>query len=284
MGGGALRGRARVAGIRVGVRWTARRVAGTPPCAEAVTVSVGPEGEVEVIANTTSAGPGYHQYVCDFIDELAAQFRIRWEAPDEADQTGYFVSRDRVDLEERMLQWLGAVAERLVSHEGSGDSIAVSMSMDHQFDAGTAIVTPLGPRTREWAEATARAPESGSGFFAWWDEGDTGRTRRDRALARMWAALRWSEPRSEDEARLIALTLHDLGMALEKDPDLEMPWREWLELGALVGEEPRSRRLIEERASAAEGGSAHRVSAPAGAGGASRRMEHPNPGGLQRGL
>jgi hypothetical protein len=42
-------------------------------------------------------------------------------------------------------------------------------------------------------------------------------------------------------------------MALEMDPTLEMPWREWLELAALVDEEPRARRIIEERAAAAAG-------------------------------
>ncbi len=225
------------------------------PCAEPLALSTTGADEVEIAANTTSAGPGYHQYVCALIDELGQRFGIEWLAPDEGegDETGYFESRDRRRLEHQMLRWLAAVAEQLTSHEEVGDSIAVSMSMDHQFDAGSAIVTPLGPRSREWAEATSRTPASGSGFFSWWDEGETGQSRRDRALARMWASIRWSEPRSEDEARTIALTLRDLNMAMEMDPELEMPWREWLELCQLVGEEPRARSLIEDRAATATG-------------------------------
>jgi hypothetical protein len=225
------------------------------PCAEALSITSGPEDEALLTANTSSAGPGYHQYVCTLIDELVDRFGIEWVPADDAegDETGYLDKRDRDDLEEQMFRWLGAVAEQLTTHEMTGDSIAVSMSMDHQFDAGPAIVTPLGPRSREWAEATASDPASGAGFFAWWDEGETGRARRDRALARMWATIRWAPPRTEDEARAVAMTLRDLNMALEMDPSLDLPWREWLELAALVDEEPRARRLLEDRAAAATG-------------------------------
>jgi hypothetical protein len=157
------------------------------PCAEAVSIELG-EGVV-VSANTTSAGPGYHQYVCELLDAMGEEFGITWQEGEEsdADETGYFVHRDRGRLEEEMLAWLGGVAASLSEHEGETDSIAIAMSVGHQFDAGKGIVTPLGPRSWEWAESTAKDARSARGFFAWWDEGETGRVRLNRALARMWS-------------------------------------------------------------------------------------------------
>lgn len=207
------------------------------PCAEALTIELGEA--IVVSANTTSAGPGYHQFVCELIDELGESFGIEWERGDETDEdeTGYFAHRDRARLEQEMLRWLGALAESLTSHEREVESIAVAMSMDHHYDAGKGIVTPLGVRSWEWAEATVKDPRSSRGFFAWWDEGDTARARLNRALARMWASVRWATPRNEEETRVVAMTLHDLDAAWEKDSSMEFPWREWGELAASVGEE-----------------------------------------------
>ena len=239
--------------------WEEEGVAGLSaelhPCAEPVTIEL--DGEVRVSANTSSAGPGYHQYVCELIDQLGQRFDVAWaaDAGEDPDETGYFIHRDRAKLEARMLRWLAAVGQSLAMHEDDGDSIAVSMSMDHQFDAGAAIVTPLGPRARDWkgwgngGEVwEADAAREAAGFFAWWDEGETARTRLNRALARMWAQVRWVEPRSEAEARVFGMTLRDLDAAWETDPQLDYPWREWLELCELTAEEAPAMPLLRDRA------------------------------------
>lgn len=229
------------------------------PCAEPVGLAVDEDGQVTLTAMTSSAGPGYHQYVCGFIDELARQFGIAWEPGEERDdETEYFSHRDRQALEEQMLLWLGAVARQLTEraeHHGEGtlSGIAVSMPLDHHFEGNDGVVTPLGPRTRAWMEGAAENAGGHTDFFAWWGEGDTGRTRRDRAVARMWSQVRWCEPRSEEEARAIAMTLRDLAVALEMEPGLEMPWREWKELCDIVGEEAPFGGMIEKNAASESG-------------------------------
>ena len=232
------------------------------PCAEGVIVELGAEGEILVEAKTSSAGPGYHQYVCELIDALGVRFDIQWAAPVEGeseDETGYYTHRRRELLELEMVTWLQAVTKSLAEHEEIGESIALSMSLDHQFDAQGMIVTPMGPRTKEWADATARGAlgvgglEGPGGFFAWWDEGETARTRLNRALARMWAQVRWAPARTEGESRVIERTLRDLNAAWRAEPELDFPWREWVELSELAGEEPAPGNAAHVRAAEAEG-------------------------------
>src|SRR5438046_2780898 len=52
------------------------------PCAEDVEITVPEAGVCVVSAKTSTAGPGYHIFVCDLLLALGAQFQIEWDGPD----------------------------------------------------------------------------------------------------------------------------------------------------------------------------------------------------------
>lgn len=226
------------------------------PCAEALTITLDSEGDFEITARTTSAGPGYHEYVTELVDGFADRFGVLWATANEGseygDSTGYIKHRDRAALETSMVRWLGEVATRLTHEEHADESIAISMSVDHQFDAGSMIVTPLGPRSREWARSTASHPAASVGFFAWWERRSAS-VHLNRAIARMWASIRWMRPRTEDEERAIMLTLRDLASAWEQDPELAYPWREWVELARISPQEVHVPEKVHQQAIVSQG-------------------------------
>lgn len=79
------------------------------PAAETLNVVLQNDNNIVASAQTSSAGPGYHIYVCDLLKEMSRKFDFSWNAgsDDEGDETGFFESGDQSSLYSEMLAWLG---------------------------------------------------------------------------------------------------------------------------------------------------------------------------------
>ena len=155
------------------------------------------------------------------------------------------------------------------------------------------MLTPLGPRTADWARAVAREPLCGTDFFPWWSADLDHAFYRNRALARLWCDFPWRPPLTEAEGEEADQIANDLATAFKLDPGGELPWAEWLELLAAIQADatgdrfcvtPTDQALSIElwrrgSAAAAGGPPAPRLSALPGAGRPRLRLD---PGGAGR--
>jgi hypothetical protein len=206
------------------------------PCAEDVEISVPESGLCLVTAKTSTAGPGYHIFLCELLHAFGAKFQVEWDSPQEeveADETGYFFQRDAEAVQREMLRWLSAVAGIVIENCKEGADIGVrmvSMPLDRSYPDQAGILTPTGPRTLEWFQARIDAPGQGIDFFPWWPEEVGAAFYLGRALCRLWQDVRWRDPISEDEGELLMDIHLDLERAFHLDPNAAIPWREWHEM------------------------------------------------------
>jgi hypothetical protein len=86
------------------------------PAAEQVEISLVSPRTLQLTAQTSACGPGYHGFVVrGLMDPLAQALSLRWETPGEdegGDETGYFNARDVGALEREMLAWTVSWASR----------------------------------------------------------------------------------------------------------------------------------------------------------------------------
>lgn len=205
------------------------------PCAEDVEISVPAEGLVIVSGKTSTVGPGYHCYVADLVRQFGHQLGVSWDEPDDeegtGDETGYFRSRNRSDVEEQFLGWLKNLASVVLEQfEGGSREMMVSMPLGHRYPHSGPLVTPLGPRDLNWLRSVCEDPTNGVGLFPWWTEGIDAGFFFGRALSRIWKDVRWRVPVTDDEADVLESIHNDLTRAYELDSNLPYPWREWREM------------------------------------------------------
>lgn len=205
------------------------------PGAEDVEIAVPEAGRVAVSAKTSTVGPGYHAFLCDLLHRLGDAMAIEWDPPDDesgpGDETGYFLTGDRPALEEEFLRWMRGVVKVIADGlEEDYQWLMVSMAIGHHYHHHGPLVTPMGPRDLRWLGAVAEDPRRGIDLFPWWSGGLGAPFHLGRALTRMWRDVRWREPMTEDEGRLMMDVHVDLVRAHRLDPSLDYPWREWREL------------------------------------------------------
>jgi len=111
---------------------------------------------------------------------------------------------------------------------------AIGLPKGHGFTYPAEVLTPLGPRPREWTAAVVREPQCGVDFFAWWNQDLDPTFYRSRALARLWCDFPWRAPLTEAEGEEADQIANDLATAFKLDPAGELPWAEWLELLAAI--------------------------------------------------
>jgi hypothetical protein len=192
------------------------------PSSPPVEIRLGATGKVRVSAATTPTGPGYHQYLCGALKQLATDFAFDWVADDCSDPTGFFASRNRSALEQAFLRWLGTVC--------SGNPASIGLPNGHGYTYPAEVLTPLGPRTREWTTAVSTEPHRGGDFFPWWEPDLGALFYSNRALARLWCDFAWRPPLTDGEGELADQIANDLATSFKLNPAAELPWAEWLEL------------------------------------------------------
>lgn len=194
------------------------------PAAPPAELRLGGSGKVRVQAVTTPAGPGYHAYLCDLLDDLARTFELEWNPDETKDSAGYFASRDRDALDAAFRRWL---ATACAAAEANGSKASVGLPGGHGFHATGEVLTPLGPRPQAWLATAADTPRD---FFPWWNATLDAEFYRNRALVRLWCDFPWRAPLTEAEGELADQISNDLASAFKLDPAAELPWDEWLEV------------------------------------------------------
>jgi hypothetical protein len=203
------------------------------PAAEAVEVAALGRGRLLVSAKTSSAGPGYHAYLCDLLKRLGKALRVTWDPPEEEGDEGtrYFHAGDRAALEGELLRWLADMAVMVRENMSKGGGwYSVSMPLGHHYQSDDQVVTPLGFRDAAWFAAVADDPRAGIDIFPWWEEGQGAHYLLNRALCLMWAEVRWRPPINDDEIALYESVINLLRQAHALDPSQDYPWREWHEM------------------------------------------------------
>jgi hypothetical protein len=205
----------------------------THPLAEPMQIRLVRPAAVEAEARTSSAGPGYHQRVCEFAHHLGGTFGIDWSSEAGQDETGFFETGNRDQLEAAMLQWLQALCRSCLEHMTPGDSLPkLCMPMAEHFHTPGLVQTPTGPRTIEWLEKVGADPTGAEAisFFSSWSAERTPQEVLARALGHMWMDIHWAPPQSEHSEHIMVLTADLLAEAYRADPTLGYPWSEWGEL------------------------------------------------------
>ena len=203
------------------------------PAAEEVEFVRTAPGTLSVSANTSTAGPGYHIYLCDLLERLGADLDVSWHPPEgqTGDETGYFDRHEPAKVYEAMLAWFQTIASILAADLSAEDGqLIVCMPSSHHFDDRWRVVSALGPLEPEWIEQVAEEPQLGQDFFPWWNRGQDADYSIRRALSLMWKEVRWRPPLSDSEARAMEDSAVMLERAYTLDRAREYPWREWKEL------------------------------------------------------
>lgn len=231
------------------------------PAVEPLEMTVPSGGVLEVAANTSTGGPGYHRQMIDDVRRIGERLGIAWQASnddDVLDETGYFEGGDRDAVDAAMLAWIGGLLG--VVRERQGHSIAVAMPLGYRASVSDQddIVTAMGPRDHDWVARGAADPTDAADFFAWWGDARDATHYRNRAVARMWVDVRWAPPLDDESQNHLTAADRDLRKAFDLDPTLQLPWREWSEIRGLIqdlpGSDPELDRSIAERAAVVEPG------------------------------
>jgi hypothetical protein len=148
------------------------------------------EGEVVFSARTNGCGPGYHAFIVQLMDEVAAATGLQWlpalEGDEESegfeDETGFFESRNFVDLQRQMASWLRAVAKTASEAEPGDGPCVLCMPLGTPTPVGWGgALSPMGHFKKAWLEETVLANSDllllrAAEFFPWWTQGVDRRT------------------------------------------------------------------------------------------------------------
>lgn len=214
------------------------------PCTEDVEISAAGPDRLVVSAKTSTAGAGYHRYLCDVLKAAGEAKGVEWLPASDVEETGdeaeYFHTGDAEAVDAHMRAWLAGLSKQLLEMDDKGHTnIAVSMPMGRQFEGEGVAITPMGPRSRAWFEAAAERPEAATDLFPWGSDGFDAKYHLGRALARMWLEVSWRPPLDDDEKALLRDVEGHLEAAWRLEPALKYPWREWKEILAHLGEPPK---------------------------------------------
>jgi hypothetical protein len=222
------------------------------PGAEEVEFRLAHDGFLEVSANTSSAGPGFHIFVCDMLRNMARPLNLAWQPPTEdyGDETEYFHTGNVDSVYQHMTSWVSGLAGTFFDGtiDKGFENVRLAMSMDAGFTWEARAQTPLGPRDEEWLRKTAQDGRHGRDFFAWWTPGLNAEYFLGRALVRMWADVRWRKPVNDEEKSVLEYVVSSLETAYKLAPDLEYPWAEWAEIQDLLEITDDVSRSVRQRA------------------------------------
>lgn len=222
------------------------------PAAREVVLTADERGTVTARAVTTPLGPGYHTFVARLLQRLGEELGIDWRptAGDAAaDPTGYLASGDRRDAERGHLGWLGAELVRARESRRSGmPTVHLGTPPGIRFQTDAALATVVGPRDDAWLERAAGDPRVAVDVWPWSTDAVDAPNRLARALCLLWTEVRWRRPVDAAERAPMEEALRLLRRAYAMDPSLPFPWREWLEIVQLTGQQDPMRDLLEERA------------------------------------
>lgn len=199
------------------------------PGASPVRLVVLPDGDLEVHADTSAIGPGYHSEILARLAPLLDELEYAWDG-------------EPGDPQATTTAWLAAELARGVT--------AIGMPADRVFRVDAAVATAMGPRDAAWRDAVIADPRRGADAFAWWERGP-GRAARARALLAIAFEVPWREPLDGDERDLMTRVDADLVAARQADRELALPYPEWAELLDHLGADDEHAARVRKRAGGA---------------------------------
>jgi hypothetical protein len=206
------------------------------PFAEPIEATRRPDGTIDVVARTFSAGPGYHQYVAELFGEIGTALGIGWKP--RVDPGRYFERRERAALLAVLEPSLASTAAQILelSQQGAtGFSLLLPDGIELAHDG--LVATPLGPRDRAWVERVAKEPSVAADAFPWWEPGLGAGYHRGLAIALLETEVRFRRPLDDRERALLDRVVTSIERAHGLDPSLSLPWAEASELYELLGED-----------------------------------------------
>lgn len=220
------------------------------PAADPLKVWFFEGNSVGVAADTVSAGPGYHLFLCDYLWKLAGKFGIAWDPEvDDGHTNPTFYSGDPEQTYYEMFSWLQSMASSAAMMSGqTPGSYSLSMAPSYQFFADAPLITPMGPRSAGWIAEVIKNPGAGADVFPWLNAGVGPEFLLNKALSYMWTDVRWCPPMGDGDASLMNTVLQLLSAAYKLDPNLNFPWREWAELIAFSNADDELRNMVFEKA------------------------------------
>jgi hypothetical protein len=227
------------------------------PAAEEVELSLLDSQHLTATAKTSTIGPGYHIFLCDMLKALARDFDLVWEEQDwhndedveYFDEADYFFSGEQRRVFDAMTRWLRCLAGAFFDGTlKEGDTnIMLCMKIGEVFESDQPAITLMGPRSHEWLLKTSKDAEAGRDFFAWWSCGLNAEYFLGRALARMWAEVRWRKPINDNERKLLKYVADSLDIAYKLNPSLNYPWAEWAEILEYLDEQSADNDFVRAR-------------------------------------
>jgi hypothetical protein len=182
-------------------------------------------------AKTSTAGPGYHAYLIDLLDELQRAEGLSWDESieDSQDETGFRAARDFGRLQASMAEWLRFLVRHVIENMSDfNPPILLGMPIGFMPRTTAFAASPMGEWSREWLTEVAAAEGDrllalASQYFCWWERGVSARNLRSFGLVQCWMDIRWTAPQDATERRLLESALASFDAAARLDPTLEVP-------------------------------------------------------------
>lgn len=222
------------------------------PAADPARIWFSDDTTINLVADTASVGPGYQLFLCELIWALSKKFQLSWarESADGEHKNSTFFSGDPDETFNEMFSWLGSMASSALSMSNNG-SFYLSMSPSYQFFSEHPVITPMGPRSKEWLKEVGKNPVAGADIFPWLEPGITPQFLLNRALTHMWTDVHWCPPIADGDEALQHTVINLLRESCKLDPSLNYPWREWAEILGFLKVEDELSSVVKKHASTA---------------------------------
>jgi len=198
--------------------------------------------DVTLSAKTSSAGPGYHAWLVNFVEHIGERVGITWDwrdgDEDSADETDYHSHRDFGRLQAAMANWLQEFSKYFLN-ESDLDSLNICLPLDFSPVHEHFAISPMGVWEREWFECVIRADADEIGdiaqtFFPAWRRSEDALYWRNFGLTMCWMELPWHVPATKHEKAMYQLTVDAFARARELDPTSDLPHAEIAEIESLL--------------------------------------------------
>lgn len=190
--------------------------------AATATLTVMPDGELQVGGDAAALGPGYVAAVNDKLSPILDELDYVWTEP--------------FDLATTQLALCDAVGCAI---HASDVEVRIGIPEERRFRIDAPVLTALGPRDHAWRSAVLTDHLTHArDAFAWWEPGP-GREALSRALLALSLEVPWREPLDQAERDLMLKVHEDLRAARKADPALPLPYAEWAELLKHLGSDDK---------------------------------------------
>lgn len=194
-------------------------------------IEVCPEGTIEcsyendfvtILAQTNVAGPGFHAYACDLLQELMDESDIELEAND---PTGYMKDHNFENLKyDYFYKWLENIAEYVQEHDEI-ENLCISWPLHYYRPQPKEqhMVTPMGYISVEDFKHQ-EIEELAKRFFLWNEQGMDADFYHHCALNLIWKECYFEYSAMNEYTYKIASSIMDyLEIAHEKDATMKLP-------------------------------------------------------------